>query len=97
MDTHTDRCKATYGPTPTLLGRPIRCEGIAGHTGQHGHSYAARYWSDSPDHPVSSDPIPPELVGASAEEYRAATAVVYASSWVQRAREGRLPIKDYTR
>jgi len=45
------RCKSTYPGSATLLGRPVRCELAEGHSGQHGHSYAARYWDTSaPSH-----------------------------------------------
>jgi hypothetical protein len=41
------RCPSTYPGTVALRGRPIRCESAAGHAGQHGHSFAARYWDDA--------------------------------------------------
>jgi hypothetical protein len=41
------RCKSTYPGSVTLRGRAIRCESAAGHSGQHGHSFAARYWDDA--------------------------------------------------
>lgn len=37
------RCQSTYPGAATLRGRPIRCEDRAGHDGQHGHSFAARW------------------------------------------------------
>lgn len=37
-------CPSRYPGSATLAGRPIRCELPAGHPGQHGHSFAARYW-----------------------------------------------------
>jgi hypothetical protein len=43
------RCTARYPGTLTLKGRPIRCELARGHSGRHGHSFAARYWEDGPE------------------------------------------------
>ena len=40
------RCKSTYPGLATLNGRPVRCDGPAGHDGQHGNGYAARYWGE---------------------------------------------------
>lgn len=41
------RCASEYPGAITLgPGRAIRCEEPAGHSGEHGHSFAARYWSD---------------------------------------------------
>ena len=38
------RCRSVYPGLDTLIGRAIRCERAVGHDGQHGHSFAARYW-----------------------------------------------------
>lgn len=38
------RCKSMYPGLVRLTGHGVRCEGLVGHTGQHGHSFAARYW-----------------------------------------------------
>lgn len=50
------RCKSRYAGAVTLLGRPVRCEGRIDpdtgacsaivRDGRHGHSFAARYWTD---------------------------------------------------
>lgn len=45
------RCRAIYPGAATLRGQDIRCDDYAGHTGQHGHTFAARYWDD----PTASD------------------------------------------
>ena len=44
--TRSTRCPSHYPGAATLLGRPIRCELATGHPEQHGHSFAARYWTD---------------------------------------------------
>lgn len=49
--TRYGRCPSRYPGTVTLLGKPVRCELVRGHDGQHGHSFAARYWDD----PVPGD------------------------------------------
>lgn len=38
------QCPSTYPGAATLRGKAIRCDLPAGHDGQHGHSFAARYW-----------------------------------------------------
>lgn len=42
------RCTSTYPGAATLRGRAIRCDAPAGHDGEHGNSFAARYWADDP-------------------------------------------------
>jgi hypothetical protein len=41
---YRQRCASRYPGAVTLNGRAIRCELGADHDGQHGHSFAARYW-----------------------------------------------------
>ncbi len=41
------RCPSLSPGGETLLGKRVRCEERIGHTGQHGHSFAARYWDDA--------------------------------------------------
>jgi len=38
------RCKSTFTPWVWLKGKPVRCEQAEGHEGDHGNSFAARYW-----------------------------------------------------
>ncbi len=40
------RCPSLYPAGTLLSGQPIRCEERIGHSGSHGHSFAARYWDD---------------------------------------------------
>ena len=81
------RCKATYSGA-TLLGRPVRCEGRVGHDGDHGHSFAARYWPNDLDpqtaDPTAYGPCKPWCVNAAEAE---------PVGWVDRAMAGRLPAR----
>jgi excisionase family DNA binding protein len=38
------RCTSRYPGSP----RQVRCEDTAGHSGEHHHSFYARYWEDDP-------------------------------------------------
>jgi hypothetical protein len=42
---HVQRCGARHPMYP----KQVRCEEAAGHSGRHGHSFFARYWSDEPE------------------------------------------------
>jgi hypothetical protein len=56
MNTTPKRCGSTYpGVATGRRGRPIRCEGMAGHPGEHGHSFYARYWENEMDTATKCD------------------------------------------
>jgi len=76
------RCTSVYPGAATLQGKAIRCTASKGHTGDHGHSFAARYWNGRGERPAPGAP-------------RAARAAIMVQVGIGRFENGE-PVTDRT-